>query len=420
MTFLADVSVRRLVEDATVLAARTEKDEHPIGMGVPRRKIYQHPDARLKLPIREYELANLTRATSERILDLDSSRSLAAWGHLLASPSFLVPLRPPSDDELIEQGIALEPPSVRELKRLGLAKVFKYPAEELSDGVLSDVRIAGVAILTLRAASPGPTTDAWLQSLWTSTTQGLSSALEWMLPLASGVSTDRVKHGRILVLLTSHWMDQVTTEVREQLDKAAHVLGFRVELHNSHPANAGALEVKIRQEQPRHVLVVGPKDDVADRLMRVFAELEKPEGNQALTFNLPAGADLVPAFREHLATLSGVSAALLPLSAPPEMPSDQPKGGTWEILNRVFVKCMHDSGNRQYRQEKDSKRWWTMDTAKHAKAKFKEYEREGQLLTHICDYDQWGKAMTGKFKGEDGREIDWNSLHGCGSAHIKV
>jgi len=148
MTFPADVNVRRLLDQATTLEFRREKTEHPLGLGIPRKKTFQHPSGLLKLPFNDIEMKNLSLATSAQILDLNQNLSAAAWGHLLASPSLLVPLNPPSDPELDEQGIALDSDTTTRLRRLGLVKVFKHPDEDLKKGVLSDGRVAGVATLT--------------------------------------------------------------------------------------------------------------------------------------------------------------------------------------------------------------------------------------------------------------------------------
>ena len=56
--------------------------------------------------------------------------------------------------------------------------------------------------------------------------------------------------------------------------------------------------------------------------------------------------------------------------------------------------------------------WWTKDTAGHANVKSRVYEKKGNKLEWLFDADEFGNKITNKHKGEVGKSIPMNTLHG--------
>lgn len=404
--------LRRLVERAVALETpSSSRKSHPLGLGLPRRKTYAHPEGAIPLPTYEPGLINLRRTTSEPPpLPLLADMPTESWSAILKSPECVIPLRAPSADELLERGIAVpsEAEAAQRLRQVGLAVVVRSSQETLDDGYLSAGRAAAVGRLTvvLSERTKSSADDAWLESEWTLSASRFMSLLEGLWPDALPPAQRRSDLSSTL-LVSQEWDEVVTSTMVERLTAVSGVCGSAMTPIRLATTQYSDVRRSLKARSPRVLIAIGSHGDGALRGLLAEHKDANPSGWSTIVGRRDSEG-LVEAIREAFIQFLNVAAGLHAVGPPPR--SD--RGARPKLPVRAPGRCLHDASETAYVEDCADGLWWSRDWAGHGGSVFKTYRMIGDKLEHEACRSADG-APIDKWKGPIGLTVPMKSLHGC-------
>jgi len=386
MSLHTDVQLRRLVEGATQIknaTTRPKPSQHPLGIGLDRRKSYPHPSGLVPLPTIGEGLERLKAEVERSPYGLHESLREAAWNALLGKPGLVAPLRDPSVAKLLERGIAASDRSRTLFRQVGLATVVRAAAT--SDH--GEATIGATAILTVRLSPRNARSadDAWLDPSWSTTTRAFSVELERIVDLGLPSAVARGRR-RAVVLIAEQMSGELTPDLFDRIKLAGAVFGYEFQIVDRARVTHGDVLKMFAAQAPNLVIAVGPHDDALESLRHNF-NAATAQGGAFFFLTEHRGEEVVQQLRELLADHCGVMPGLTIRDGPISRAASRAP-----LPISSTDRCLHDEFERFYARDPATSLWWTRDTAGHAGSVFKTYREEGGKLVHEACHDQAGRA----------------------------
>lgn len=378
---------------------------HPLGFGIKSGAGYSLPGRpRLFLPTNGPGLERVASELGAPINLIGSESHDRAWGLMLGSPRAIVEVPVPSDDELLAEGITPAHGSSLTMRRVIVGSVFHEVSENDSPG-FGQVRVAGVATLTVQIRAHKVTEDAWIKVQWLTTTRALAEHVEPFVDLDEYRVTSAAPRIALIALEPCEWLRN--DDGYERLRRSAAAAGFSLVVHRYSAATQSAIEQEIRTNPSSALVIVGAGFGAA-RVRDAFNA--SSNSDRVIHLEQAAAADLPSLLREHFAGLAGIAPSLTmyPPRAVASAATQRPR-----LPVAVPERCLHDGFDRPYVLDSQSGAWWTRDTKGDGGSVFKRYHLEGNALVHVADVDEAGNDMTGKHKGPVGKTVPVAGLHGC-------
>lgn len=384
--------------------------EHPLGHGIKSSTSYAVPGrARIFLPGQGEALVRLAGVIGAPINGLSVGLHARAWGSLMSTPTLVTEVALPNSDRLLTEGVTPRNGPNLTLRRLLLGTVIHESLPNDADRY-GQVRVAGVAILTVLLKNHKFTEDAWLTVDWFLTTRAAAEHLEQHVDLSQYKVTSAAPRISVVSLESTSW--SMNPAIEDKIRRIAASSGFSMTAHRFTAASSSAVAQDIRTNAGSALLIIGEGYGArslreafrasanTDRVMQVWAE----------------GEALLSSIREHVAALAGVTPSLS--IYPPEEVSAAIQRPRLPVAQPA--KCLHDLTERPYVLDGDTDSWWTRDTKGDGGSHFKRYRLEGSELVHIADVDEHGRDLSGKHKGPVGMTVPLAGLRGCAypASHI--
>lgn len=412
---MADVNIRRLVEDASLLeraGGAANRRHHPLGHRIPRDARYSHSGEFVYLPKGGDGLERLQAAIKAPVLDLHPDFSGSAWRALLASDSSLS-IPTPRPEQLLAEDIAVAEGRHKDLRRVALYAVLRPGDEALEvSGSLVATRFAGAATLTLLIDPDRPTvtTDAWIVTEWKQSTATLASWFSRQLQLAGPSTVDRFAVASAGILVHPARSGVFDSAMMSRLVAHAAAFGLRARVLDRGRADFGSIQQSLQRELPSALIAFGPPDVETTSLVGGY---RSASGRQVLHVDSADPSEALPILLDAFAQTCGVSASLHVVGT--DDVAGEGLSGRPVPPIAAAAECRHDSQARFYLRDAETDLWWTLDTAGHGGSVFKTYRQEGGVLVHEACRDGEGRRID-KWKGPVGQTIPMKDLHGCEDA----
>ncbi len=333
---------------------------------------------------------------------MDSARSLEAYVKLLVH----------GEAVHAEPGRALAGPDGAPLatelavrtRTVVLAGVFKDPDETFNDQVFSAARFGGVGTLTVLPdiSNPKLLEDAWLHVNWSPSAHGMLSELLRVPGLL--LHAARIKRD-VEILVAGALVDE-RPDLLDDIERLTLLVGGNPAVHHVTPKTRGAVQTKVRANNPYELIVLGAPADEA-----IVAEFTRRNGDRHLHRAPEQSADrALQWLLDALPHIMGIGPGLIrhrevsPEPGRPRMPVADP------------VRCLHHGDNR-YVLDGATGEWWTRDFAQHGSAEktiFKTFALVSGELLWRADRDGSGEVIDGKHKGATGAKIYERDTGSCG------
>lgn len=409
MSSVAGGILRRFIDGAVELGSldtpASSASVHPLGFGIKSGAGYSLPGRpRIFLPTSGPGLDRVAGEIGGPINLIGSEFHDRAWGLMLGSPQAIVEVAVPSAEQLLAEGITPAGGRSLTMRRVIAGSVF-HEVSANDSANFGQVRVAGVATLTVQIRANKFTEDAWVKVQWLTTTRALAEHVEPYVDLDSFRVTSPAPRIAVIALDPFEWLldDDEYARVR----RSAAAAGFSLVIHRYSAATQGAIEQEIRTNPSSALVIVGTGFG-ASRVREAFNH--SSNSNRVIHLEQDTATDLPSLLREHFAGLAGIAPSLTMYPPPvetnsvahrPQLPVARPE------------RCLHDGSDRPYVLDGQSGAWWTRDTKGDGGAVFKRYHLEGSALVHVADVDGEGNDMPDKHKGPTGKTISISGLHGC-------
>jgi hypothetical protein len=403
--------LKRLVAEAVLLKPITSRpDDHPVGFGLRSTHAFNlgHGVGKLKLPKLPHETVEELRQQIHgvEVPGIPEDLVPAAWNALLGSPGLTVSLRRPSYEEALNSGLIVPESRLNFVRAVGLAVVVRETDLQFIDGTIASSPVAGVAevLLETKENAPQVSANASISPSWTTSTTRFSNALQQLYLKIASSKTASTSASRVGFIIDEEYFSLLSIEEQERIKVNAAIHKHELKFHAYSAKNHGAINNTLRRQPPSSLMISTANTRAARELIETF----KAATEKGRFFKLTGSAyyDLNAEICEVLCGISGVSTGLLPIRLVVEQEDDSGQRPLNWLGKRFARERRHGSFGR-IRECAEEGFWYVRDFGDHAESKYKRYVLIERTFVHDADLDLTGSVIP-KFKGEYGRDINWN------------